>query len=163
MGSTNRTGATTRLAYGVLRNRWIVRAPVWLYRARLGALFGHRLLMLEHIGRKSGARRYVVLEVVDRPAAHRYVVASGFGTRAQWFRNVRHDPHVRVFVGGSRPMPAVAHVLSPAEAARALDRYADRHPKAWQRLKPVFEATLGAPIDRTGTSLPLVRLDVNPT
>ncbi|HTM84573.1 MAG TPA: nitroreductase family deazaflavin-dependent oxidoreductase, partial [Mycobacterium sp.] len=39
-----------------------MRAPIWLYRARLGALLGSRLLMLEHRGRTSGARRYVVLE-----------------------------------------------------------------------------------------------------
>jgi hypothetical protein len=32
----------------LLRVRWIVRAPVWLYRARLGFVFGSRLLMLEH-------------------------------------------------------------------------------------------------------------------
>jgi hypothetical protein len=57
-----------------------VRAPVWLYRARLGFVFGSRLLMLEHTGRKTGIRRYVVLETVDHPGpvlagdlAHRLV------------------------------------------------------------------------------------------
>jgi hypothetical protein len=41
----------------LLRVRWLVRAPVWAYRARLGALFGSRLVMLEHTGRTSGRRR----------------------------------------------------------------------------------------------------------
>jgi hypothetical protein len=59
----------------------LVRAPVGLYRARLGFLLGSRLLMLEHTGRKSGARRYVVLEVVGHPRPRTYVVASGFGGR----------------------------------------------------------------------------------
>jgi hypothetical protein len=30
-----------------MRVRWVVRAPVWLYRARLGFVFGPRLLMLD--------------------------------------------------------------------------------------------------------------------
>jgi hypothetical protein len=64
---------------GLLRTRWLVRAPVWLYRARLGILLGPRFVMLEHTGRKSGARRYVVLEVVQHRAAGSYVVVSGFG------------------------------------------------------------------------------------
>lgn len=60
-------------------------APIWLYRARLGFVLGSRTLMLEHVGRKSGAKRYVVLEVVGHPAPDTYVVASGFGEHAQWF------------------------------------------------------------------------------
>ena len=34
----------------LLRTRWIVRAAVWPYWARLGLLFGSRLLMPEHTG-----------------------------------------------------------------------------------------------------------------
>ena len=85
----------------VLRNHALVRAPIWLYRARLGFLSGSRTLMLEHVGRKSGARRFVVLEVVGHPAPDTYVVASGFGERAQWFRNLIANPQVRVSVAGA--------------------------------------------------------------
>ena len=58
-------------------------APTGIYKARAGALFGSRILMLEHIGRKSGTPRYAVLELVDHPAPETYVVASGFGRKAQ--------------------------------------------------------------------------------
>ena len=64
------------LAARLLRTRWLVRAPVWLYRARLGSMFGSRLLMLEHTGRKTGIRRYVVLEAVDHPDPRTYIVAA---------------------------------------------------------------------------------------
>jgi len=144
----------------LLRTRWIVRAPVGLYRARLGLLLGPRLLMLEHTGRNSGARRHVVLEVVGRPRPGTYIVVSGFGDRAQWFRNVRADPRVRVFTGSRRPAPATARRLSAAEAAAALTAYATRHPRAWASLKPVLEETLGARVDATGTSLPVIALDL---
>ena len=50
-----------------LRHRSLVRAPIWLFRARLGFVFGSRLLMIEHTGRKTGARRYVTVEVSAVP------------------------------------------------------------------------------------------------
>ncbi len=65
----------------LLRVRWIVRAPVWLYWARLGFVFGSRPLRLEHAGRKTGIRRYAVLEAVDHPDPGTSVVAAGFGDR----------------------------------------------------------------------------------
>lgn len=92
-----------------------MRAPIWLFRARLGFLMGSRLLMLEHIGRRSGQRRYVVLEVVDRPGPGRYVVASGFGERSQWFRNIQAKPSVRVFIGRHGPRAATARTLAADE------------------------------------------------
>lgn len=49
--------ALADLGARILRNRRLVRAPVWLYRARLGALLGSRMLMLEHVGRSSGQSR----------------------------------------------------------------------------------------------------------
>lgn len=150
----------TAAAAALLRTRWLVRAPVWLYRARLGALFGSRPLMLEHIGRTSGARRYVVLEVIDHPAELRYVVASGFGTRAQWFRNVRACPDVGVWVGPHGRAPATARLLTSDEVRTALASYADKHPRAWATLRPVFEETLGVPITDREASLPMVALDL---
>jgi deazaflavin-dependent oxidoreductase (nitroreductase family) len=150
--------STTTAAARLLRSRRLMRAPIWIYRARAGALLGSRLLMLEHIGRKSGARRDVVLEVVDHPTPETFLVASGFGGKAQWFRNVAANPRVRVYVGSHPPVAATARVLDQHEADRALASYRDRHPRAWARFKPVLEETLGGPINDTGTELPLVEL-----
>ncbi|WP_063131356.1 nitroreductase family deazaflavin-dependent oxidoreductase [Nocardia fusca] len=150
--------ALVGVASRALRTRQLMRAPVHLYRARLGFLYGRRMLMLEHIGRKTGVRRYVVLEVVDRLDSDSYVVVSGFGTRAQWFRNVRADPRVRVWIGGRRPAEARASVLSSDEVAASLHAYASRHPRAWAIMKPAIENTLGTPIDERGTGLPMVSL-----
>ncbi|ORV96852.1 nitroreductase family deazaflavin-dependent oxidoreductase [Mycobacterium kyorinense] len=142
----------------LLRSRRLVRAPIWIYRARAGALLGSRLLMLEHIGRKSGARRYVVLEVIEHPAPDRYVVASGFGAKAQWFCNIQANPRVRVYAGSRAPAPATARVLSQDEADRTLAAYINSHPRAWAGFKGVLEKTLGTPITETNTPLPMVEL-----
>jgi deazaflavin-dependent oxidoreductase (nitroreductase family) len=142
----------------VLRSRPLVRAPIWIYRARAGALFGSRILMLEHLGRRSGARRYAVLEVVDHPTADTYVIASGFGRKAQWFRNIQAEPRVRVWAGSRPPTPASARVLGQREADRTLAAYRSRHRRTWEQFRPVLEETLGVPITDTDTPLPLVEL-----
>jgi len=148
------TSATARL----MRSRRLMRAPIWIYKARAGALLSSRLLMLEHIGRKSGARRDVVLEVVDHPTPETFIVASGFGSKAQWFRNIEANPRVRVYAGSRTPADATARVLDQHEAVSVLAAYRDRHPHAWARFKPVLEETLGGPIHDTNTELPLVEL-----
>ncbi len=152
------SAAIGRIGGRFLRSRRLIRLPIGIYRARLGFVFGRRLLMLEHVGRRSGARRYVVLEVVDHPGAGRYVVASGFGRRAQWFRNVEAEPRVRVWVAGRGPTPATARVLTTAEAEAALGSYAKRHPRAWRTMKPIMENTLGAAV----AELPMVELRLAP-
>ncbi len=57
----------TRPPHGLMR--WLLRAPVWLYRLRLGGLLGDRFLMLTHIGRNSGQPHQSVLEVVGHDEA----------------------------------------------------------------------------------------------
>ncbi len=91
--------------------RRLYRAPIALYRIGLGFLMGGRFLMVEHTGRKSDQPRYTVLEVVryDRDA-DTYVVASGWGERSDWFRNVTKTPDIYVSSG-----------LRRRRAARAMD------------------------------------------
>ncbi|MGH3095141.1 MAG: nitroreductase family deazaflavin-dependent oxidoreductase [Streptosporangiales bacterium] len=147
----------------VLANRVLMRAPIWLYRARLGFLFSSRMLMLEHIGRKSGAKRYAVLEVIDHPTLEVYIIASGFGVRAQWFRNLITNPRVRVSVGSQRARRATARPLSTTEADAALSAYVQRYPRAWAKFKNVLENTLGQTITEHDTQLPMVELRLDPT
>lgn len=155
--------ASPRIAAGtarLLRTRWLVRAPIWLYRARLGFMFGTRLLMIEHTGRKTGIRRYVVLEAVAHPDPGTWIVAAGFGERAQWLRNIRANPQVRLWTGTRAPALATARPLTREQTAAALSAYARTHPRAWAALKPVFETTLGTAIDTGGTSLPMIAFDL---
>jgi deazaflavin-dependent oxidoreductase (nitroreductase family) len=150
----------TGAAAGLLRARWLVRAPVWLYRARLGILLGSRFLMLEHTGRKSGARRHVVLEVVEHPSPGTYIVVSGFGDHAQWFRNIRANPQARVYTLSHGPAPATARILPQAEAVAALAAYSARHPRAWAAVRPLLRDTLGSPAGDVESRLPVIALEL---
>ncbi|MGH3353482.1 MAG: nitroreductase family deazaflavin-dependent oxidoreductase [Nocardioides sp.] len=138
----------------LLQTRAVVRAPIWLYRHRAGWLLGQRMLMLEHVGRRSGAPRYVCLEVVERPSTDEIVVVSGFGTRAQWYQNLRAEPACRVSIGARTNVSARARFLSEEESAAALGRYQVAHPKAWQRLRGAIETAVGHEVE----GLPMVAL-----
>ncbi|MBW8710781.1 MAG: nitroreductase family deazaflavin-dependent oxidoreductase [Mycobacterium sp.] len=147
---------TSDLLGKLLKARKFVRAPIYLYKLRLGFLFGHRMLLLEHIGRKSGARRYAVLEVVDHRRTDEYVIVSGFGEASQWYRNVVANPHVRVSVGLRRNVPALAAPMTREAAEETLDRYAERHPRTWRTLQQAMASALDTPDLR----LPMVRLEL---
>ncbi|MCW2882862.1 MAG: hypothetical protein JWQ95_6962 [Sphaerisporangium sp.] len=74
------------------------------------------------------------LEVVEHPSPDEYVIVSGFGERAQWYRNVLANPNVKVSCGPRRNVPAVATPMPPAGSIAALHRYARAHPRAWASL-----------------------------
>lgn len=112
--------------------RLAFRLPVGLYRARLGFLLGRRFLMIEHRGRKSGRIRRTVLEVVARHPNALYVVAA-WGDKAQWLRNVRANPEVRVHIGFYR-FRTTARVVDEETGSRILAEYAARHPRAFRAL-----------------------------
>ncbi|MDF1604398.1 nitroreductase family deazaflavin-dependent oxidoreductase [Nocardioides sp. YIM 152315] len=144
------------IASRVLSTRWLVRAPIPIFRHGFGWLFGRRLLLLEHVGRTSGHPRYVVLEVVVPEGPDAVIVASGFGPRAQWFRNVVATPACHVTLGRTR-RAAVAEVLDRGELDRVLADYARRHPRAWRRLSATMLELNGQPADGS-PDIPLVRL-----
>ena len=143
--------------------RALARAPIRLYAAGYGWLLGHRVLMLEHTGRVSGRARYVVLEVVRRLPEERYVIAAGTGERADWYRNVRRDPAVRVWVGRRRGAPATARLLDRAEAREHFEAYRTERPATWRLLKPVISRLIGRPglsDEELFATVPLVELSL---
>jgi deazaflavin-dependent oxidoreductase (nitroreductase family) len=114
--------------------RRLARAPIALYRWRLGGLLGSRFLLLTHTGRTSGRPRQAVLEIAGRDrTTGAYHVASGFGPESQWYRNVRDTPDVTIQVG-RRSTDAVARPMTPEESGRAMATYARRHPRTARRL-----------------------------
>jgi deazaflavin-dependent oxidoreductase (nitroreductase family) len=147
---TETTSTIDQWAARLLRTRWIVRAPIPLFRAGLGWLFGGRFVMVEHIGRKSGQPRYVVLEVIERET-NALRVASGHGSRAQWLKNLQANPAARLWVGRSKGVAATARILPESDAAAVLARYARVHPDAWDHLKGAMDELNGGE-----TTIPVV-------
>ncbi len=149
-----------RLADRFLRTPALARAPIHLFDVRLGWVFGGRMLMLEHTGRKSGQPRQVVLEVIERPAPGVHRVVSGLGRDSQWFRNISVEPRVRISVGRRHRQPATAAILTPEGGRAALEAYAVSHPRAWATLEPVVRRSTPDGED-VGEAIPVIDIHLD--
>ncbi|MCF8606924.1 nitroreductase family deazaflavin-dependent oxidoreductase [Gordonia sp. HY442] len=141
-----------------LQTRWLVRAPIPLFRAGCGFLFGGRLLLLEHIGRRSGEHRFVVLECVERPDDSHVILASGFGDGSQWYRNLVAEPRCWISIGFIRRRPGTARALGADEGRAVIERYRTRSPKAYAELSGVIEEATGLTID----DVPCIEVALDP-
>jgi deazaflavin-dependent oxidoreductase (nitroreductase family) len=158
-----RTLAAPDLPRGLRRR--LLRLPLAFYRAGLGRLFGRRLVLVEHVGRRSGRPHQVVLEVVDLDHTTGAVtVASGFGPRADWYRNLLAAPRTTMTLGAHR-QPATARPLDTDEGSAVLLAYGRRH----RRAARVIARRMGYEIDGSdadlaelGRRLPFLRLDPAP-
>jgi deazaflavin-dependent oxidoreductase (nitroreductase family) len=141
---------------GLRRVLW--RLPIRLYRAGLGPLLGHRVMLLTHTGRVSGLPRRAVIEVVGKDGDG-YVAASGFGPRADWYRNVMANPDVTLQIGGKR-VQATAAPIPAAEGGEIMARYAPRHPTAARKLCRLMGFAVDGSIEdyrEVGRHIPFVR------
>jgi deazaflavin-dependent oxidoreductase (nitroreductase family) len=100
----------------------ITRLNVAIYRAtngRLGArAFGAPVLLLDHVGRRSGQRRTTPL-LFARNGVDLLVVGSRGGSdhTPAWWRNLEAEPHTTVTVDGKR-RDVVARLATGAERQR---------------------------------------------
>ncbi len=121
---------------GILRT--LLRLPVHVYHVHLGVLLGHRFLLLRHTGRRTGAARETVLEVLHYdPLAREAVVAAGWGRKTQWLHNVEAGLAREVWIGRERYVPSY-RVLAPDEAERLFADYERRN----RLIAPVVRAVL---------------------
>ncbi|QAY70281.1 nitroreductase family deazaflavin-dependent oxidoreductase [Xylanimonas protaetiae] len=120
---------------------WVRRAfaaPNVVYDRGLGRLLGHRFLQLVHTGRRTGARHRVVLEVLGYDTrTGEAVVVAGFGTHADWLRNLRAGGPAWVSFGRG-PRAAAWREVDDREAVDVLRAYEQRYGP----LRPLLRRTL---------------------
>ena len=136
--------APRNLVPSLLRSRpsgavqFALRLPIYLYRFGLGRVLGYRFLLLVHRGRKSGLLRETVLEVIQHdPATRESVVLSGWGQKADWYRNIEATPALEVWTGGERYVPE-QRFLAPEENHAVIAGYARHHPLVFRLLVKAF-------------------------
>jgi deazaflavin-dependent oxidoreductase (nitroreductase family) len=119
-------------------NRLLYRMPLVIYRVGLGSWMGERFIYLVHTGRKSGKQREVALEVIEyKEEEDTYYLASGWGERSDWYRNILKTPQVEAQVGRRRFRGRVEKVTLD-QAAELFSCYGRRHPRALQTLARVM-------------------------
>lgn len=128
---------TDRKPTGLLR--LVLRAPIWLYRAGLGRFLGRRMVYIAHRGRRTGARREVVVEAVGYDATTPSVtVVAAWGKNPDWYRNLQAAPAIEVRVGAHRWPTPDHRQLTSAEVLDTLHAYQRAHPRAWRRIAPML-------------------------
>ncbi|MCW5893272.1 MAG: nitroreductase family deazaflavin-dependent oxidoreductase [bacterium] len=112
--------------------RFVHRLPLHL--APLGIdrlvarLTGVPWIVLETVGRRTGRRHTVVLDVLHHdPGRDVYYVQPAYGARADWVQNALHTSDVTARVGG-RHVHARARDATGAEGAEATLRLVRAHP-----------------------------------
>jgi deazaflavin-dependent oxidoreductase (nitroreductase family) len=125
---------------------------VAVYRATRGAI-GHRvpfappMLLLDHVGARSGRPRTAPLAYVRDGDAYVVVASKGGHPRhPSWFHNLRAHPDTTIQVGSAR-LPVRARVATPEERERLWPRAV----AAW----PGYEGYQR----RTRRTIPLVMLE----
>ena len=123
--------------------RLLFRAPVYLYRWRLGGLLGRRFLLLIHTGRRSGALHQTVLEIMEyRAETGETIVMSGFGPNADWLRNLVAHPGAEIVIGWQR-FAVAWRMLGPDEAAGVVAGYERRNRLTAPIVRNVLSRLLG--------------------
>ena len=129
--------------------RYFFRAPVYLYRWRLGWLLGRRFLLLTHFGRRTGVRHQTVLEVMEyRKEGPAAVVMSGFGRNSDWLLNIEANSKAEVVISSQRFI-AAHRVLSEEEAVRVVEGYERRNWFAAPIVRMVLSRLVGWPYHDT--------------
>lgn len=95
----------------------VFKLPLVLYRLRLGWLFGHRFMLLTHVGRRSGKVRQTVLAVLHFDAHTKELKAVSAWNASEWHKNIQAAPALQVETGLTRYTP-VQRDLSAEEIAQ---------------------------------------------
>ncbi|GAB1422310.1 hypothetical protein MASR2M15_25370 [Anaerolineales bacterium] len=123
--------------------RAFMRAPILLWRLGLGRLMGKDLLLLSHIGRKSGQVRRAVIECHRDANGHKYA-PSGYGPRSQWYQNIQVNPIVTIQSSDGTELMHARRVTEDAEIAKIYDLLKEKHPNMLQ----LYAERLGLEMDK---------------
>jgi deazaflavin-dependent oxidoreductase (nitroreductase family) len=130
----------------------LMRAHAAVYRATNGRVGGHvpglpSLLLLDHVGRRSGVRRTTPL-VYMPDGENLLVVASkgGYPRHPDWLHNLRENPETEVQIGAKR-IRVRAREANATERERLWPRAIEHNPH-WGRYR-----------ERTEREIPLVILE----
>jgi deazaflavin-dependent oxidoreductase (nitroreductase family) len=121
---------------------WLLRAPIWLYHFHLSGLFGSRALLLTHIGRKTGQIHQTVIELVQHDAASGvFYVASGWGEKSDWYKNIMANSNVNIQVKNKK-YDTIAERVTPELGLKIILNYFHRYPFAQGALSRIMKFPL---------------------
>jgi deazaflavin-dependent oxidoreductase (nitroreductase family) len=116
----------------------VFRLPLALYQRGWGGLLGGTFLLLVHAGRKTGKLHQMIAMVLRYdPETGEAVICSAWGQDADWVRNIRARPAVRVRIGRVSFIPK-QRFLSEEEAVAVVAEFQRRHPGRLRLLSAIL-------------------------
>lgn len=107
------------------------KIPVLVARCGLAGwerLIGVEWMLLATIGRKSGKKRYTMVDVLQyEKESDTYFIEAGFGKRSDWYRNIQANPIFEAQVG-RRKFLATSEELSAECAVDVMLNFIQRRP-----------------------------------
>ena len=104
------------------------RLPLHLYRRGWGPLLGHTFLVFVHVGRKTGSPHETTAMVLGFDSTtDEAIICSAWGPNADWVRNLRVRPALRVAIGRESFVPQ-HRFLTEDEAFAAGIEFRRQHP-----------------------------------
>lgn len=132
--------------------RRLMGGHTWIYRAS-GGLVGHRfpgappMLLLDHVGAKSGVKRTTPLVYVkDDPDLVIVASKGGHPRHPAWYHNLRANPDTSVQIGTER------------RTVRARQATPEERTRLWPKALATYGGYAGYQ-QRTGREIPLVVLE----
>jgi deazaflavin-dependent oxidoreductase (nitroreductase family) len=93
--------------------------PVNLWRLGLGPVIGQHMVLISHTGRKTGLTRRTMTEL--HVVKGKKYAPSGFGRRAQWYRNIEADPRVTIQTAAGAESAIARRVTDGEELLSLMD------------------------------------------
>ncbi|NUM44050.1 MAG: nitroreductase family deazaflavin-dependent oxidoreductase [Anaerolineales bacterium] len=106
--------------------RWLFRTPIPLWRLGLEPLIGQVMMLVTHVGRKTGQIRRTMIEYHPRQGV-KYAVAA-WGEKADWYRNILADPYVTIQTASGTQHVKAERVTDPHELLACYTLFMRRDP-----------------------------------
>ena len=111
--------------------KFFFKAPLFMHKVGLGGwekIIGAEWMLISTTGRKTGKRRDSMVDVMDYDTStDTYYIEAAYGSRADWFKNIKANPIFDAQVG-RRKFKAQVQELDAAGTGEMLVRFFRRKP-----------------------------------
>ncbi|MBI3169067.1 MAG: nitroreductase family deazaflavin-dependent oxidoreductase [Chloroflexi bacterium] len=111
--------------------KFFFKVPLFMHKLGFGGwerLIGAQWMRIITIGRKTGKPREAMVDVMDYDqAADTYYIEAAYGSRADWFKNIKANPIFEAQVG-RRKFKACAEELNGKDTGEMLVQFFRRKP-----------------------------------
>lgn len=111
--------------------KFFFKMPLFMHKIGLGGwerLIGAQWMLITTTGRKTGKRREAMVDVMDYDkATDTYYIEAAYGSRADWFKNIKSNPVFEAQVG-RRKFEARAEELAEQDTGEMLVQFFRRKP-----------------------------------